>query len=86
MREFGLILDNLDGLDDLSDRFVMRAVRRALALRSSVARHTGANRLVGDRAPVDLSLRAFATGAVIQHFTRTLKQVPDVDFRLPTPG
>lgn len=47
MREFGLILDNLDGLDDLSDRFVMRAVRRALALRSSVARHTGANRLVG---------------------------------------
>ena len=46
-REFGLILDNLDGLDDLSDRFVMRAVRRALALRSSVARHTGANRLVG---------------------------------------
>ena len=37
MRGFELILDNLNGLDGLSDRFIMRAVRRALALRGSVA-------------------------------------------------
>ena len=41
MREFGLIFENLDGLDDLSDRFVMRAVRRVLALRNSVASAQG---------------------------------------------
>jgi len=38
----------------------------------------------GDGAPGDGSLRAFATGAVIQHFTKTLNRVPGVDFRLPT--
>src|SRR3546814_9251049 len=30
------------------------------------------------------SLRSFATGAVIQHFTKTLNRIPGVDFRLPT--
>jgi hypothetical protein len=39
----------------------------------------------GKRLIENLSLRAFATGALIQHFTRTLNRVPDVDFRLPTP-
>lgn len=29
-------------------------------------------------------LRAFATGAGIQHFTKTLARVPGVGFRLPT--
>ncbi|PYN56022.1 MAG: hypothetical protein DMD92_16285, partial [Candidatus Rokuibacteriota bacterium] len=32
----------------------------------------------------DGSLRSFATGAVIQHFTKTLNRVPGKDFRLPT--
>ena len=31
-----------------------------------------------------MSLRAFATGAVIQHFTKTLDRIAGVDFRLPT--
>jgi cytochrome c peroxidase len=42
------------------------------------------NNFSGDGSPGDGSLRSFATGAVIQHFTKTLNRVPGVDFRLPT--
>jgi hypothetical protein len=38
----------------------------------------------GDGAPAPGSLRAFATGAVRQHFTKSLGRVEGVDFRLPT--
>jgi hypothetical protein len=38
----------------------------------------------GDGAPADGSLRSFAVGAVIQHFTKRLDRVAGVDFRLPT--
>ena len=86
MREFALILENLDGFDDLSSRFVMRGVPHVLALRNSVASAQGPRTgWSGDGAPGDRSLRSFATGAVIQHFTKTLNRVPGVDFRLPTP-
>lgn len=85
MRAFGLILENLDGFDDLADRFVMRGVPHTLALRTSVASPAGPRTgWSGDGAPGDGSLRSFATGAVIQHFTKTLARVPGVDFRLPT--
>lgn len=87
MREFGLIQENLDGFDDLENRFVMRGVPHVLALRNSVASPGGPlTGWSGDGAPGDRSLRSFATGAVIQHFTRTLNRVPAVDFRLPTPA
>jgi hypothetical protein len=36
MREFGLILENLDGFDDLENKFVMRGIPHLLALRTSV--------------------------------------------------
>jgi mono/diheme cytochrome c family protein len=56
-----------------------------LGLRVSVASPQGPRTgWSGDGAPADGSLRAFATGAVIQHFTRTLNRVAGVDFRLPT--
>jgi cytochrome c553 len=85
MREFGLILENLDGFDDLANRFVMRGVPHTLGLRFSVASPQGPRTgWSGDGAPGDGSLRAFATGAVIQHFTKTLNRVAGVDFRLPT--
>lgn len=85
MRAFGLILENLDGFDDLANRFVMRGVPHTLALRTSVASPAGPRTgWSGDGAPGDGSLRSFATGAVIQHFTKTLARVPGVDFRLPT--
>lgn len=85
MREFGLILENLDGFDDLPNKFVMRGVPHTLALRTSVASPQGPRTgWSGDGAPGDRSLRAFAVGAVIQHFTKTLERVAGVDFRLPT--
>jgi hypothetical protein len=85
MRQFGLILENLDGFDDLENKFVMRGVPHMLALRTSVNSNQGPRTgWAGDGAPGDGSLRAFATGAVIQHFTKTLNRVPGVDFRLPT--
>ena len=85
MRRFGLILENLDGFDDLEHRFVMRGVPHLLGLRRSVESPDGPRTgWSGDGAPGDGSLRSFAVGAVIQHFTKTLNRVPGVDFRLPT--
>lgn len=85
MRELGLILENLDGFDDLGNVFVMRGVPHTLALRTSVASPQGPRTgWSGDGAPGDGTLRAFAVGAVIQHFPKTLNRVAGVDFRLPT--
>ncbi len=85
MREFGLILENLDGFDDLQNKFTLRGVPHTLALRTSIDSAQGPRTgWSGDGAPGDGSLRAFATGAVIQHFPRTLNRVVGVDFRLPT--
>jgi hypothetical protein len=85
LRQFALILENLDGFDDLDDRFVMRGIPHTFAQRTSVASAQGPRTgWSGDGAPGAGDLRSFATGAVIQHFTKTLNRVPDVDFRLPT--
>jgi hypothetical protein len=85
MREFGLILENLDGFDDLQNKFTMRGVPHTLGLKTTVDSVQGPRTgWSGDGAPGDGSLRSFAVGAVIQHFTTTLNRVPDVDFRLPT--
>jgi cytochrome c peroxidase len=92
MRQFGLILENVDGFGDLQHRFVTRGVPHTLALATSLTRDatlpagfpaemTGWS---GDGAPGGGSLRDFATGAVTQHFTKTLNRTPGVDFRLPT--
>ena len=85
MRAFGLILENQDGFDDLENNFNLRGVPHVLAQRNSVDSPEGPRTgWSGDGAPGDGSLRSFATGAVIQHFPRTLDRVADVDFRLPT--
>lgn len=85
MRGHGLIVENLDGFDDLATVFNMRGVPHTLALRTSVDSPAGP-RLgwSGDGAPGDGSVRSFATGAVIQHFARTSRRIPGKDFRLPT--
>ncbi len=85
MRECGLILENLDGFEDLEKSFVMRGVPHVLGLRNTIA-SPGGPRLgwSGDGSPGDHSLRSFAVGAVIQHFTKSLNRVAGVDFRLPT--
>ena len=85
LREFGLITENLDGFDDLANKFTLRGVPHTQGLRFTVASANGPRTgWSGDGAPGDGSLRSFATGAVIQHFTKTLNRVPGVDFRLPT--
>ena len=97
MRKHALILENVDGfgddMEDLKSRFVMRAIPHTLAMRISLTpaafdgstvpplQRTGWS---GDGAPADGSLRAFAIGAVTQHFTRTLNRETGVDFVLPT--
>ncbi len=85
LRRFGLILENLDGFDDLENVFTQRGIPHTLALPTSVDSAQGPRTgWSGDGAPGDGSLRSFATGAVIQHFPKTLNRVPDVDFRLPS--
>lgn len=91
MRQFGLILENIDGFEDPTNKFVMRGVPHTLALTTSIT--SGATEpplqatgWSGDGAPNDGTLRDFATGAVTQHFTKTLNRQEDIDFRLPTEG
>jgi hypothetical protein len=85
MRELGLILENLDGFDDPAKGFVMRGIPHTLALRTSIASPAGPRTgWSGDGAPGDGSLRSFATGAVIQHFTKSLNRLAGTDFRLPS--
>jgi mono/diheme cytochrome c family protein len=85
MRRASMILENLDGFGDLSQQFTMRGIPHTQGLRTSIASRTGPlTGWSGDGAPGDGSLRSFATGAVIQHFTKSLNRVAGVDFRLPT--
>ena len=85
MREFALILENQDGFDDLPNNFNMRGVPHVLAQRTSIDSPQGPRTgWSGDGGAGDGTLRSFAVGAVIQHFTKTLNRVPGVDFRLPT--
>jgi cytochrome c peroxidase len=92
MRKHALIVENVDGMGDLVNRFAMRGtphtlgMRRSLTPRASEAgvapkQRTGWS---GDGAPGDGTLRDFATGAVTQHFPKTLNRVNGADFVLPT--
>jgi mono/diheme cytochrome c family protein len=85
MREFGLIIENLDGFDDLANKFTLRGVPHTLGLPNTIDSAQGPRTgWSGDGSPGDGTLRSFAIGAVIQHFTKTLNRVAGVDFRLPT--
>jgi cytochrome c peroxidase len=99
MRKLGLILENVDGFENLEEKFTMRGVPHLLGISTSLDPPTIPfdNSLTGgidppaqrtgwsgDGAPGSGSLRDFATGAVVQHFPLTLNRVPGVDFRLPT--
>lgn len=85
IRELAMILENQDGFDDLENNFNLRGVPHTLALNTSIASATGPQTgWSGDGAPGDGSLRSFAVGAVIQHFTKSTDRIAGVDFRLPT--
>jgi len=95
MRQLGLILENTNGFGDLQNNFTMRGVPHTLALGTSLTPAPGGadgtttppderTGWSGDGAPGSGTLREFATGAVTQHFTKTLNRARGVDFRLPT--
>lgn len=90
MRGLGLILENVDGLEDPTEKFAMRGVPHTLALDTSLTpgpNCIGKAEATGwscDGAPNAGALNDFATGAVIQHFPRTLARQAPFDFRLPT--
>ena len=85
MRLHALILENQDGFNDLKNNFNQRGVPHTLAMRTSIDSAGGPRTgWSGDGAPGDGSLRSFATGAVIQHFTKTTNRIAGTDFRLPT--
>jgi hypothetical protein len=95
MRERGLILENLEGFDDLS-RFVLRSVQHTFALGTSNSIRTAiievfpdnppAHRLgwSGDAPPGRGTLHEFGIGAINQHFPKTLARKAGTDFRIPT--
>ena len=93
MRQFGLILENVDGLSDPVNRFVMRGVPHTLGMQVSLEQDTSLPNppaemtgWSGDGAPGAGALREFATGAVTQHFTKSLNRIKGTDFTLPTSG
>jgi hypothetical protein len=89
LRNHALILENVDGLDQDG---VLRSVPHTLGLRRSLepdptlatAGITHATGWSGDGSPDDGSLKSFAKGAVIQHFTKSPDRRAGIDFRLPT--
>jgi hypothetical protein len=95
MRNRGLILENLDGFEDPTRKFVMRSVPHTFTLATSLGidsanggppssppdHHTGWS---SDGAPGRGTLNEFAFGAVIQHFTKNLARRAGTDFRIPT--
>jgi cytochrome c553 len=90
MRNFGLILENVDGFQNPTAKFVMRGVPHTLSMATSILAPSdgrAAQQRVGwsgDGAPAPVTLRLFPVGAVTQHFTKSLNRVVGVDFRLPT--
>ncbi|MFL6192573.1 MAG: hypothetical protein ACJ75H_00270 [Thermoanaerobaculia bacterium] len=90
MRNFGLILENVDGFQNPTVKFVMRGVPHTLSMATSILAPSDgrpAQQRVGwsgDGAPAPVTLRLFPVGAVTQHFTKSLNRVAGVDFVLPT--
>ena len=89
MRAFGVIVENLDGMGDLENRFVMRSVPHNIGMSVSVT--TPPNDLrppnertgwSGDGAPSGLiggvatsgRLRDFIVGAIVQHYPKTMNR------------
>ncbi|MFC1665537.1 Ig-like domain-containing protein [Pseudomonadota bacterium] len=89
LRQFGLIRANADGFENPTEKFVMRSASHLFGLASSIQSNTTETPLEmtgwsGDGSPGSGTLREFSTGAVVQHFTKSLDRIEGQDFRLPT--
>ncbi len=97
IRRLGLITANPDGLDDLPNKYVLRAVPPIQALGTQIAAPEPV--FAADFTNLDpatalperlgwgndnLPLREFAIGAIIQHGTKTLARKNGTDYRLPS--
>jgi len=87
------VLENVDGFEDPTHKFVSRSVNHMLSLRTSILRDPGDGTASppvertgwgGDGAPGDGALRSFLTGAIKQHFTKNLARREGIDFRAAT--
>src|SRR4051812_31189343 len=84
MRSRALILENVDGFaPDPRTHFVLRSVPHNLSMGTSVSPPQGDTSQPlertgwsGDGAPGTGTLREFLTGAITQHYTRTLARTP----------
>jgi cytochrome c peroxidase len=80
MRRHGQILMNVDGFENPTSKFVMRAAPHALSLATTV----GQPQFTGWAGDASTSLRLLSDAAVKQHFTKTLNRVAGTDFVPPT--
>lgn len=85
-----LVLENVDGAENPTVKFVQRGVPHSLSMDTSVTAPPDGRAPVertgwsGDGAPVTGALRFFTMGAIFQHFTKSLNRVAGPDFRFPT--
>ncbi|WP_438005162.1 hypothetical protein WME89_41515 [Sorangium sp. So ce321] len=93
LRTLGVIRENVDGFEDLDNKFTVRAVSHIFSMAATIDPDPADGTAVppvhrtgwsGDGAPGDGSLRSFLTGAINQHFPKDLSRQPGVSFRLPT--
>jgi len=89
----GGVLENVDGFEAPTTKFVHRSVPHVLSMATSLApdntdgstnppkERTGWG---GDGAPGTGTLREFLAGAIKQHYPKTLQRSSGVDFREPT--
>ncbi|HZO51630.1 MAG TPA: hypothetical protein VFB63_02890 [Bryobacteraceae bacterium] len=97
LRGFGLFLENVDGLEDLQNKFTLRSAQTVLALGNSNVRPDpafgvdftteGTNADPPERlgwGNDGAPIREFAIVAIGQHATKTMNRVRGADFRVPT--
>ena len=90
---FALVKENVDGFEDITHKFVTRAVNHTLSLATSITRDPADGTSAGfaqrtgwggDGAPGDGSLRSFLDGAINQHYPKDPSRTPGVSFRTAT--
>lgn len=92
LKTFGLIRENLDGFDDLDNKFVLRGVPHLFSMSKTLERDTtdGTSAAFTERAGwsgdgvTGGTLREFTNGAIEQHFTKDLGRTPGTSFRVAT--
>jgi cytochrome c peroxidase len=87
LRDFGLILENVDGAENPTQKFTMRSVPHCLSLARSITPPVGTTLpplertgWSGDGAPNQGRLKDFQTGAIFQHYTKSLNRDEGTDF------